>query len=379
MDHPYLMHGDPHMPISKYSRGDGRVLLNPRGGVAWEEAGGEDPKDDLDEGDDDDVDGLEREYGSNAADAIRSHLSAFRSRMMASSPSSSTSSSSSSSSSTAPSSGSGGGAGGTRYYSPLDDVEERFRSLDRLTAATGSTQDLALRRRARTEGREYYRSGDVVPLRGNAGSAKGGSVDDVVGSTFDDDDDDDDVVGDGKVAGAIGRDAMEFGHGRGYDATSVFGKGASVTYPYGKDLPSPTYHPDFPLGSNVGNNPNDVDEEPWMHELNKLIYEEQYTEMELGEIDETYTPVNVQKEDMDRYMKEKERTKKYNMLEREDEHEKDREEKPDEILEMIKNGDDPNQEAFGPWYVCGLFVGLLPLLCLLFLSPIMSTLLCEYL
>jgi len=39
------------------------------------------------------------------------------------------------------------------------------------------------------------------------------------------------------------------------------------------------------------------------------------------------------------------------MLERENEHEKDREEKPDEILEMIKNGEDPNQEAFGPWYV----------------------------
>ena len=129
-----------------------------------------------------------------------------------------------------------------------------------------------------------------------------------------------------------------------------------MTYPYGKDLPSPTYHPDFPKGSNVGNNPSDPDEEPWMHELNRLIYQERYLEMELGDIDETYTPVNVQKSDMDAYMKERERTKKYNMLQREDEHEMDREEKPDEILEMIKNGEDPNQEAFGPWYVAASFL-----------------------
>lgn len=85
-----------------------------------------------------------------------------------------------------------------------------------------------------------------------------------------------------------------------------------------------------------------------MKELNKLIYEEQYTEMGLGEID-SLTPVNIQKEDMDSYMKEKERTKQFNILERDNEHEKDREEKEDEILEMIKNGEDPNQEAFGPW------------------------------
>ena len=143
----------------------------------------------------------------------------------------------------------------------------------------------------------------------------------------------------------------EFGHGRGYDAQSIFSKSATVKYPYGKDVPSPTYHPDFPLGSNVGNNPNDPDEEKWMHELNRLIYEEEAKEMELGEIDETYSSVNIQKEDMEKFLRERERTKKYNMLARENEHEKDREEKPDEILEMIKNGEDPNQEAFGPWYV----------------------------
>ena len=54
------------------------------------------------------------------------------------------------------------------------------------------------------------------------------------------------------------------------------------------------------------------------------------------------------------------------MLQREDEHEMDREEKPDEILEMIKNGEDPNQEAFGPWYVAGIFF-LHPLVYLLLL------------
>ncbi|KAL3796367.1 hypothetical protein ACHAW5_001693 [Stephanodiscus triporus] len=343
LDHPHLMHGDPHMPVGRYARGDGGVVLDPRGGRAVEyddyrlshrSAVGTPARhgDDDDEDIDEDVDGLEREYGSDAADAIRQHLSSFRARLESASPS-------------------GGGADGVRSYSPLDEVEERFRTIDRLTAAVGSTQDLALRRRARTESRDFFRSGLVVP---------GGRADDDGGL-------ENDFGGDGSGGTTTGRDDVgivgasargandggkEFGHGRGYDAKSVFGKGASVTYAYGKDLPSPTYHPDFPTGSNVGNNPNDPDEEPWMHELNKLIYEERYTEMELGDIDETYTPVNVQKSDMDRYMKEKERTKKYNMLEREDEHEKDREEKPDEILEMIKNGEDPNQEAFGPWGEC---------------------------
>jgi len=125
-----------------------------------------------------------------------------------------------------------------------------------------------------------------------------------------------------------------------------------VQFPYGKSPPSPTHHPDFPEGSFAGDNPVDADEEKWMHELNQLLYNEKYTDMDLGEIDETYTPVNVQKEDMNNYLKEKERTKKYDMLAREDEHEKDREEKPDEILEMIKNNQDPNQEAFGPWGEC---------------------------
>jgi hypothetical protein len=138
---------------------------------------------------------------------------------------------------------------------------------------------------------------------------------------------------------------------------SVFGKGATVTYPYGKDLPSPTYHPDFPWGSNIGNNPNDTDEELWMHKFNKLKYQERYLKMEeLGDIEETYMPVNVQKLDMDAKMKERERTKKYNMLQREDKHKMDREEKPGKILEMIKIREDPNQGAFGPWYVTASFL-----------------------
>jgi hypothetical protein len=93
----------------------------------------------------------------------------------------------------------------------------------------------------------------------------------------------------------------EFGHGRGYDPQSVFGTSSTVTYPYGKDLPSPTYHPDFPRGSNVGNDPVDPNEEEWVKELNKLIYEEKYNEFELGDIDETYTPVNVQTSNMDKF------------------------------------------------------------------------------
>jgi hypothetical protein len=353
IDHPYLMHGDPHMPVGRFARGDGKVLLDPRGGVARElDDYRQLAADDDDRGDDgDDVDGLEREYGSDAADAIREHLRSFRARM------DSASSSSSSSSSSSGVGGSADGGGGKVYHSPLDDLEGRFRTIDRLTAAAGSTQDLALRRRARTESRDFFRSGRDVPLPGGGGGGEGGGV----GGPSDDDDDDDDVElkADGGAGGGAKRgderEEEEFGRGRKYDAQSVFGKGATVMYPYGKDLPSPTYHPDFPKGSNVGNNPSDIDEEPWMHELNRLIYQERYLEMELGDIDETYTPVNVQKSDMDAYMKERERTKKYNMLQREDEHEMDREEKPDEILEMIKNGEDPNQEAFGPWYVVGIF------------------------
>ena len=349
IDHPYLMHGDPHMPVGRFARGDGRVLLDPRGGVARElddyrqlaadDDGGDDDRGDGD-GDGDDVDGLEREYGSDAADAIREHLRSFRARM----------DSASSSSGVVGGADDGGGGKGKVYHSPLDDLEGRFRTIDRLTAAVGSTQDLALRRRARTESRDFFRSGRDVPLPGSGGGVGGPSDDD-----DGDDDDDAGVEVDGGAGGGAKRgherEEEEFGHGRRYDAQSVFGKGATVMYPYGKDLPSPTYHPDFPKGSNVGNNPTDIDEEPWMHELNRLIYQERYLEMELGDIDETYTPVNVQKSDMDAYMKERERTKKYNMLQREDEHEMDREEKPDEILEMIKNGEDPNQEAFGPWYV----------------------------
>ncbi len=118
----------------------------------------------------------------------------------------------------------------------------------------------------------------------------------------------------------------------------IFRKGTTVTYPYGKDLPSPTYHLEFLRESNIRNNPNDPDKEPWMHEFNKLIYQERYLKMELGDIDETCTPVNTQKSDMDKYMKEKERTKKHNMLQRDDKHKMDREKKPDKILEMIKNG-----------------------------------------
>jgi hypothetical protein len=380
------MHGDPHQPIGKLARGEGKVVLHPITGknngevrATVEEEGTysstsgrkgkyqsdklvhrafaatkgvSDDDDDNDnnlDNDDEDIDLLEREYGSDAADAIRHHLASFRARL-----------------NTAKDVTAGGGDESSttnnntttttttlkkKIYSPLNEIEERFRTIDRLTSAPGSTQDLALQRRARTESRDFFRSSNVIPGLGGAGGKNSG----------DDDDDDHDVYNDDDETGNVGRKKTaattrcsneiesEFGHGRGYDAQSVFGTSSTVTYPYGKDLPSPTYHPDFPRGSNVGNDPVDVNEEAWVKELNKLIYEEQYTEFELGDIDETYTPVNVQKEEMDAYLKERRRTAKYNILEREDEHEKDREEKPDEILEMIKNGDDPNQEAFGPW------------------------------
>jgi len=326
MDHPELMHGDPHMPIQRLSNGDGNLVLNPMGGKVKElndynrigsgdlftndlETMGEDY-------DDDGLDELEREYGSDAANAIRQHLNQFHTRLETAEKRS------------------GEDGNGTKTYSPLDEVEEKFRQIDRITAAQGSTQDLALQRRARTEDREFFRLGRIPKL----------SDGDNTGDEFDDED--------GLALGAGDyTEENEFGHGRSYDAESVFGKGATVKFPYSKDLPSPTYHPDFPKGSNVGNNPNDPEEEKWMQELNKIIYEEQSKELELGEIDETYSPVNVQKEDMDKYLKEQERIKKYNLQDQRDDHEKDREEKPDQILEMIKNGEDPNQEAFGPWYV----------------------------
>ncbi len=270
------------------------------------------------EPEDNNVDELEREFGSDAADAIRHHLNSLHHRI----------------NSAKSNVGNGPNSGSSTYsYSPLDEIEERFRTIDRITAAKGSTQDLALLRRARTESRDHFR----------LGSLSNGSLGD------DDADIDEAMMGVRSGSEAATKFDEEVGHGRGYDATDVFSKGSTVKYPYGRDLPSPTYHPDFPTGSNVGNNPNDPEEEDWVQELNKLIYEEKYTEMELGDIDETYAPSGIQKEDMERYMAEKERTKKYNLLEREDEHEKDREEKLDELLEMIKNGEDPNQEAFGPW------------------------------
>jgi len=363
MDHGELLHGDPHMPIQRLSRGDGKVVLDPFGRKAKElnhysklgqkdmlmadldgyadvdDYVASDGKDDTliekepenDKGkrllprpksltmdkddimhrltlDEDDEDELDAEFGSDAADAIRQHLNKFHKRLNSSKLKES------------------------KTYSPLEEVEEGFRTIDRVTAAQGSTQDLALKRRARTESREFLRLGRIPKL-----------VDGDAGDEFD---------GDwSEEQGGDDESEKEFGHGRGYDAQSVFGKGAKVHFPDSKEWPSPTYHKDFPKGSFVGNNPNDPDEEKWMHELNKLIYEEQGKEMELGEIDETYTPVNIQKEDMDAYLAEKKRTKKFNMNERE-EHEKDREEKPDEILEMVKSGLDPNQEAFGPWGEC---------------------------
>lgn len=333
MDNPELLHGDPHMPIQKFTRGDGKVLLDPFGRKAKElndySKDGQknllianldgfssledyaSAEDDLGEyGDDDnaEVDELEDEFGSDAADAIRQHLNTFHTRLNSAKDK------------------------GTKSYSPLEELEEKFRTVDRLTAAEGTTQDLALKRRARTETREFYRLGNIPKLSDGV-------------------DGDELIEGGEQQAGEDNEADSEFGHGRGFDAESIFGKSSKVQYPYGKQWPSPTYHEDFPKGSNVGNNPTDPDEEKWMHELNKLIYEEQGKEFELGEIDETYTPVNIQKEDMDAHKKEEKRTSKFKIHGR-DEELKEREEKPDEILEMIKNGEDPNQEAYGPWGEC---------------------------
>lgn len=318
MDHPHLLHGDPHMPIQRLSRGAGMVVLDHEKGKRAREISDyrdlnrkelltdlvdDDGYDNSSSIDDEFEDELDREFGYDAADAIRSHLNDVHNKLQSSK---------------------------NNIYSPLDDIERKFRTIDRATAAPGSTQDLALIRRARTESREYFRLGSIPKLN--------------VESDLDEIDLDAPSTSSPKQLHA----GAEFGKGRGYDADAVFGKNAKVHFPYGKEFPSPTYHPDFPKGSNVGNNPNDPDEEVWMKELNKLIYEEQYTEMGLGELD-SMSPVNIQKEDMDAYLKEKQRTKQFKILERENEHEKDREEKEDEILEMIKNGEDPNQEAFGPW------------------------------
>ncbi|KAL7498950.1 hypothetical protein ACHAWT_010300 [Skeletonema menzelii] len=315
MDHPHLLHGDPHMPIQRLSRGDGMVVLDHEQGKRAREISDYrdlnrkelltdlvDKEDDVDSAFEDE---LEREYGSAAAEAIRSHLNDMHNKLQSSKDDT---------------------------YSPLDEIEQKFRTIDRITAAPGSTQDLALHRRARAESREYFRVGSIPKLEEEM------DLDDMLG-------------GDGDDTMMSSLPEAEVGKGRGYDAASVFGKNAKVPFPYGKDAPSPTYHPDFPQGSNVGNNPTNSEEEAWVKEIEKLIYEEQYTEMGLGEID-SMTPVNIQKEDMEAYMKEKQRTKYFNILERDNEHEKDREEKEDEILEMIKNGEDPNQEAFGPWGEC---------------------------
>ena len=48
-------------------------------------------------------------------------------------------------------------------------------------------------------------------------------------------------------------------------------------------------------------------------------------EMELREIDKTYTPVNVKKKDMDKHLKQKKWGEQYYMLSRRDEHRKDTE------------------------------------------------------
>ncbi|KAL7552300.1 hypothetical protein ACHAWF_015533 [Thalassiosira exigua] len=344
VDHPYLMHGDPHMPVQKLAGGRGRVALDPLGGKAKEMddyrgvggarvgktvapadlSGLKDVKDHLasqgkdaarelaalgiadageegqEEEDEDDDDELAQEFGSDAAHAIRTHLVSFKKRLDEAARS-----------------------GDAKTYSPLLEVEENFRTIDRLTSEQGTTQDLALRRRARSEGREFFELGRIPKL-------------------VDDGDGGDEFVG----------PEAEVGKDRGYDPDHVFGKNAKVHFPYGEEWPTPTYHPDFPKGSNAGDNPTDHEEEEWMHELNRLIEEERSKEMELGELDETYKPVNIQKEDMDHYLAEQERSKRYRPGGRDNEWEKEREEKPDEILEMIKNGEDPNREAYGPWAEC---------------------------
>jgi len=313
------------MPIQRLSRGGGMVVLDhekAREISDYRDLNRKELLTDLAKEEDDNTnnnafeDDLDREFGSDAAEAIRSHLNDLHNKLHSSKDD---------------------------VYSPLDEIEQKFRTIDRITAAPGSTQDLALQRRARAESREYFRVGSIPELEEEM------DLDDMLAAADEAEGGDNNNDDDGMMSSVTNME--EVGKGRGYDATSVFGKNAKIPFPYGKDYPSPTYHPDFPQGSNVGNNPNDPEEEAWVKELEKIIYEEQYTEMGLGEID-SMSPVNIQKEDMDAYMKEKQRTKQFNILERDNEHEKDREEKEDEILEMIKNGDDPNQEAFGPWGEC---------------------------
>lgn len=296
---PHLLHGDPQMPISRLARGDGVVALDPMGGPAVEltdyRHGGVAASSSPSVGDD--LDHLEYNLGLDAADAIRTHLRQFHKRLEVSEESG--------------------------EYSPLDEIEETFRTIDRFTAAPGSTQERALMRRAKSEAREYEDIGKNVTSLSSPG--RGGDS--------------------GESA------QQELGHGRGYAPESVFGKGSKIDFPYSGQLPSPTYHPDFPKGSNVGDMPADPEEEAWVTELNKLMYEEQYTEFELGDID-TVTPVSqTARELVEEANQKQERNRKWNINDRPD-HEKEREEKPDEILEMIKNGEDPNQEAFGPWSEC---------------------------
>jgi hypothetical protein len=210
--------------------------------------------------------------------------------------------------------------------SPLQEVESQFRIMDRLTAAQGTTQDLALKRRSVSESKELERWGRIPPLSDDATTTDAGIEEEV-------------------------------GKARRYDAQGQFSKNATVLYPYGKQRPSPTYHEQYPEGSGVGDNPNDPEEAEWIHELNKLIYEEEYRELSLGELDENYDPVQVQDEEIEEYVEEKERVRKYDLFrDRGDRSQLDREEKEDEILEMVRRGDDPNQEAFGPWYVCGVVI-----------------------
>ena len=285
------------MPISSYTSGENKVLLTV-------DSQGREVAKELDdvrygkrgfiEGmlqDEEHEDELVREFGSTAAHEIRHHLYLQRMKLE------------------------------SGKHSPLENVESQLRSIDRITAAQGSTQDLALTRRSKSESRDYYRYGSIPSLHPNDANGE-----------------------DGMIGGET-----EVGKGRRFHAQGQFSKNSTVLFPYGKQRPSPTYHSDYPTGSGVGDNPNDDEEEKWLHELNKLIYEEEYNELHLGELEDGYTPVHVQKEDMDAYMKEKDRVKKYNLLDREDRSVMDREEKEDEILEMIKRGDDPNQEAFGPW------------------------------
>lgn len=267
----------------------------------------------VEDDDDDDGDELSREFGSAAAEAIRHHLYTQRKKLEGNKRSSTDKS---------------------MVHSPLQELESKLRTIDRLTAAQGSTQDLALARRSRTESRDFYRLGSIPPLE----TSKDGDRD-----IYDNDGLDD------TSSGSSNNHEQEIGKGRRHDAQAVFGKNSTVLFPYGKPRPSPTYHKDYPLGSGVGDNPTDEEEEEWMHELNRLIYEEEYTELALGELDENYRPVKVQAEEIQQYMKEKDRVKQFNLLDREDRSQMDREEKEDEILEMIKRGDDPNQEAFGPW------------------------------